>query len=246
MLCDSAWAPSGPVGGGGLVVGDPDTAGAAADLVAARLEALAVRHVFYPQARYLGRRVDGSRAADGAGTPGQVRAELARAAAGAVLHAACHGVVAPGTGDEPTSYLMLAAGEAAGLRFTAEDLVATIGADSTPALGLAVLAACSSGVPGRGYDEAFSTATAFLAAGTGSVVSALWSIPDSATSVLMFMFHHFLRELPPAQALRAAQLWMLRPDRELPARMPTALRDRLAVTDPRAAGSWAGFVHAGR
>src|SRR5262249_23519874 len=145
MLCDSAWAPSGPAIGSGLVVGDPDTAGAAADLAAARLEALAIQDVFYPQARYLGRRADRSCAARGAGTAGQVRARLARVAAGAVLHAACHGVVAPGVGDEPTSYLMLAAGEAAGLRFTAEDLVATIGAGSGPALGLAVLAACSSG-----------------------------------------------------------------------------------------------------
>ena len=66
------------------------------------------------------------------------------------------------------------------------------------ALALVVLAACESGVPGRGYDEAFSIATVFLTCGARSVVSSMWSVPDSATSVLMFMFHHYLRTDAPA------------------------------------------------
>ena len=108
--------------------------------------------------------------------------------AGAVLHAACHGTVRPGTGAKPTSFLELADAELA-----AEDLVRMLAVRTTRGPALAVLAACSSGVPGRGYDEAFSIATAFLAAGTRSVVSSLWKVPDAATSVLMFVFHDKLR-----------------------------------------------------
>jgi CHAT domain-containing protein len=71
-------------------------------------------------------------------------------------------------------------------------------------------------------------------------------VPDSATSVLMYLFHHFVRERAPMEALRAAQLWMLCPDQRSPVELPDALRaelDRGDTTDPVA---WAGFAHAGR
>ncbi len=81
-----------------------------------------------------------------------------------------------------------------------------------------------------------------------SVLSTLWPIPDAATSVLMFMFHHFLRveRRPVWDALHRAQLWMIDPRRELPERMPRELRDELARTDPAEVAAWAGFVHWGR
>ncbi|GAA4244848.1 CHAT domain-containing protein [Dactylosporangium darangshiense] len=210
MLCRTApAATTGPV----LIVGDPDTGGAATDLAGARREALALREL-YPGARYVGRLADGTPSPDGAGTPDEVLGW-----SGGVLHLACHGTVRERTGAGDSSFLLLAGGE----RLAAERLIAARG---TARPGLVVLAACSSGVSGRGPDEAFSLSTAFLAGGSGAVVAAQWSVPDEATSTLMLLFHRYQRRrgLRPVDALRAAQ------------------RD-LAGTDP---GAWAGFVHFGR
>jgi len=242
MLCDSAWADAVPLTRSGLVIGDPDTGHRAADLRGARAEAIALRQEFYPQARYLGRDAKGRRDPGGAGTRADVQGWLAEDAnfAGPLLHAACHAVMR--TGADDTSYLMLAGGDT----LSAEELIRGLTAQRGRPLALAVLAACSSGVPGRGYDEAFSLATAFLTGGARSVVSALWKVPDSATSALMFLFHHFLRASPPREALREAQLWMLDPNREPPATMPAQLRNRLAGTDPADIAAWAGFTHTGR
>ena len=239
MFCDLAWASDVALTTDGLVVADPDTGGVAADLPSARREALAVRDGFYPQASLLGRTVDRRPAADGAGTVEQVRDWLATGS-GTVLHVACHGEVCPGDGDDPTSYLVLAGGR----RLAAEDLVAALTSRRARDLAVAVLALCHSGSTGRGADEAYSLATAFLAAGTRSVVSAMWAIPESPTSILMYLFHHFLRELPPADALRAAQLSMLQPGSELLRTVPEALRDMIG--DPADLTAWAGFVHFGR
>jgi len=244
MLCDSAWAPDVALTPAGLVVGDPDTHRGAPDLPAARVEAIAIRDAFYQQARYLGRTADGRPAADGPGSRADVERWLADdgADAGTVLHAACHGIVQAGTGATDTSYLLLADGE----QLAAEDLIRTLTTRRSRGLALAVLAACSSGVPGRGYDEAFSLATAFLASGTQSVISAQWRIPDSATSVLMFMFHHYRRQLPTMDAVRSAQLWMIDPGRTPPDTMPEELRRQLFAGDPADIAAWAGFLHTGR
>ncbi|MFY1633444.1 CHAT domain-containing protein [Solwaraspora sp. WMMB335] len=198
-----------------LIVGDPDSAGAADDLLGARREALAL-HERHPEARYVGRLADGSPSPAGAGDPDDVLAF-----SGGVLHLACHGVVRAGLGTDDTSYLLLAGGQ----RLAAERLVAARG---RPRPGLVVLAACSSGVSGRGWDEAFSISTAFLAGGSAAVVAAQWSVPDEATSTLMLSFHRHLDRLggSAADALRAAQIDMIR-----------------AAEHPR---SWAGFVHFGR
>jgi CHAT domain-containing protein len=111
-----------------------------------------------------------------------------------------------------------------------------------------VLAACHTGQAISGYDEAYSLGTAFLAAGVRSVLSTQWSVPDGETSVLMYMFHHFLaaRQRPVWAALRDAQLWMLDPRRAVPDSMPAGLRDQLHRADPAAVASWAGFLHWGR
>jgi CHAT domain-containing protein len=113
---------------------------------------------------------------------------------------------------------------------------------------LAVLGACSSGVCGRGDDEAFSLSTTLLANNVATVVGTQWSVPDAATSVLMFMFHHYLRQenLPPAEALRRAQLWMIALDRRPPATMPAQLQALTARSAPAPPAEWAAFIHFGR
>lgn len=200
--------------------------------------------MFLPEARFLGRETDGSDACDGRGLPGELRSWLEDPQGGAMLHLACHATVRAGMGDQPTAFLLLADGQ----RLSAEELIDTLDAAEGRAVSLAVLAACSSAESGRGYDEAFSLATALLTRETRSVISTQWSVSDAGTSVLMFMFHHFLREhgLRPSDALRAAQLWMIHDD-DLPGSAPESVR--ATSTAPRSSSRlevWAAFVHFGR
>ncbi|MCU7728863.1 CHAT domain-containing protein [Actinoplanes sp. KI2] len=244
LLCDLAWRGAPPPAERCLIVADPDTAGAAVELSSARAEAWAIREAFYPAARYVGRVPDGSTGPDGAGTRNDVLSWLTDPGeAGALLHLACHGMVEPGTDTADTSYLLLSGGE----RLSAEEVVSSAARVGRP-IALAVLGACSSGVCGRGDDEAFSLSTTLLANNVAAVVGTQWSVPDAATSVLMFMFHHYLRRegLPPAEALRRAQLWMITPDHQPPATMPAQLRSLTARSDPAAPTEWAAFLHFGR
>lgn len=248
MLCRSAaQAPVAPTPVG-LVVGDPDTGDPADDLPAARIEASAVHQAYYRGGRYLGRRANGSPSASGAGTVEEVRDWLTteRPGAGTMVHLACHGVSGAGTenGEKPASYLVLAGGK----ELAAGQIIDVMGSAPQRAVGLAVLAACRTAHSIYGYDEAYSLGTAFLAGGVRSVLSTLWRVPDVSTSVLMFMFHHYLQveHRPPWAALWRAQLWMTDPDREVPAEMPPRLRQH--ANDPEAAriDAWAAFVHWGQ
>jgi CHAT domain-containing protein len=77
---------------------------------------------------------------------------------------------------------------------------------------LVVLAACDTGneyVPGS--EGGTSLARAFLAAGVPTVVASLRSVDDRATGRLFAVFHrHVLAGVDPADALREAQLSLLR------------------------------------
>ncbi|MFD3560813.1 CHAT domain-containing protein [Streptomyces sp. NPDC058686] len=236
LLCDVAARPAVAHTGAALVVGDP-TGG----LRYAGEEADAVQRAFYPEGLFLGQRAGGI--ADGPGTPQEVMAWLRRSEAddGAVLHLACHASIA--TDARHTAHLALHGGQ-----LSAEELTEAIGGSGRGRLGLVLLAACRSHVSGRGHNEAYSLATAFLVAGARSVVGSLWPVPDDATSVLMYMTHHFLRtgDEPPAKALRRAQLWMLDPGRELPGGFPQQLARRARRIDPDDLSSWAGFTHLGQ
>ncbi|MGW7057504.1 CHAT domain-containing protein [Streptomyces sp. NPDC054904] len=226
LLCEVAVRPQAPHTGTALVVGNPT-----GDLPYAGEEADVVQRLFYPHGQYLGLRT-------GDGAPGQVAAWLReRADEGAVVHLACHGTVEE---NRPrSSYLALKGGE-----LTAEELAGAVHGR----LGLVVLAACRSQVSGRGHNEAYSLSTAFLVAGSRSVIGSLWPVPDDATSILMFLTHHFLRreQEPPARALRRAQLWMLDPARAVPDGLPPFLAARLAGLDPHDLTAWAGFTHLGQ
>ena len=243
LFCETAWRPSTAAGDAGLVVGDPDTHGWARDLPGARTEAAAIRDRFYPRARYIGRAAVGAGPADGPGTPQELRAWLADPDGGPVLHLGCHGVVRLAADAGATAYLLLDSGR----RLSAEELLGMAARPPGRGVALAVLAACNSDRTGRGYDEAFSLATAFLAQGVGSAISAQWSVPDDETSVLMFMLHHYVRAegLGPLDALRAAQLWMLG-DRIPPATMPESLRTLAAAHAEPPVAAWAAFVHTGK
>jgi CHAT domain-containing protein/tetratricopeptide (TPR) repeat protein len=78
---------------------------------------------------------------------------------------------------------------------------------------LAVLSACETGLGDvAGGEGLLGLQRAFQVAGAHSVVASLWSVGDAPTQALMARFYENLwtRGQPPAQALREAQLSMLR------------------------------------
>jgi CHAT domain-containing protein len=79
-----------------------------------------------------------------------------------------------------------------------------------------VLSACETGITEvrDSPDEYIGLPAGFLQAGTAAVISSLWSVNDLSTRLLMEQFYkqlfgqHGNQALPPASALREAQLWL--------------------------------------
>jgi tetratricopeptide (TPR) repeat protein len=241
QLLDVTRRPPLPLTASPVIVSDPTR-----ELSGAPLEARAIFEHCYPAGRYLGCTEPGwDRPSDGPGTPGEVLGQLpaANSSGASMLHLGCHGIV---VGSAPgRSHLVLA--ERAELRVDAI-LRQARGRPVTAAGGLVTLAACDSDLAISEYDEALTPATAFLAAGAVTVVGARWHLLDAATSLLMFMFHHYLtgHAQPPRDALRLAQLWMLDRGREVPPQMPAELARHITHRVCADLTVWAGFVHQGR
>jgi CHAT domain-containing protein/Flp pilus assembly protein TadD len=92
--------------------------------------------------------------------------------------------------------------------------VATLDLDKVE---LAVLSACETGLgESAGGEGLLGLQRAFQVAGARSVVASLWSVDDKATRVLMERFYDNLwaKKLSRLEALREAQLWMLREGRK--------------------------------
>jgi tetratricopeptide (TPR) repeat protein/CHAT domain-containing protein len=80
-------------------------------------------------------------------------------------------------------------------------------------LDLAVLSACDTGLGEAAAGEGvFGLQRAFHLGGCRNVVASLWKVDDEATAALMALFYHHLwgKGEPPLQALRHAQLALLR------------------------------------
>ena len=151
------------------------------------------------------------------------------------LHLATHGFFSP-----PTSRSVLASGDAAfgagGIGGFHPGLLSGLvlaGANAPPKAGgddgiltalevsaldlsrveLAVLSACETGLgKAAGGEGVLGLQRAFQAAGAKSVVTSLWQVPDVPTQKLMERFYDNLwaKKLSRLEALRRAQIWMLR------------------------------------
>ncbi|MGY0060204.1 CHAT domain-containing protein [Streptomyces sp. LZ34] len=226
-----------------VLVADPS-----GDLMWAQDEVGALRAAYYPGARLYGWHED---APDGAeGTPEDVLSHLPGGPTpAALLHLVVHGLA----GLRPTdSALHLAEGAQGSGRLTVTrilDVPTVSGGDRSAAGPLIVLSACETDLSSRDHDEALTPTTALLARGATDVVGSRWKVSDSASAALMVVFHHHLTVtgLAPPDALRAAQLWMLDPDRRP---VPGLTDELLAETEGNVRGlarvvSWAGFIHQG-
>jgi CHAT domain-containing protein/tetratricopeptide (TPR) repeat protein len=132
-----------------------------------------------------------------AATEADVLAALDRAD---VFHLSCHGRADPA--NPLDSALIVAGGERLTIgEVTSRRIHARLG----------VLSACETAIPGDELpDEVVNLPTGFFASGVGASIGSLWSVPGLATALLMLRFYEGWRVdgLPPAKALRAAQMWV--------------------------------------
>jgi len=122
-----------------------------------------------------------------------------------VLHLASHGrLVSRQPGQ---SHIVLAGGGGEDGRLTVEEIY---GLDLRN-IRLVTLSACQTalGVDARG-EEMISLTDSFHLAGAEAVVATLWEVEDAATGAVMERFYENLRDRPVAEALRFAQLELMR------------------------------------
>lgn len=111
--------------------------------------------------------------------------------------------------------------------------------------GLVITNACLTDGTADALDESLTLATAFLAAGATAVIGTRWPVDDDTTAILSLRLHHHLHAgRSPAEALRRAQLDLLRPSEEMRATLDPHLAAVGSARLSHPAG-WAGQVHHG-
>ncbi|MEV6425293.1 CHAT domain-containing protein [Streptomyces sp. NPDC051662] len=221
------------------------------DLLWPVLEAEGIRDAHYPRARILGAETE--TAEEHARLPERVLACLpGRGETGAsLLHLGCHA----DTREVPLDSALLFGGTRESERAARTELKLPISrvleraAGRRPGSpgGLVVLNACLSDLSERDHDEALTLATAFLTAGATGVVGSRWNVPDRPSGLLMTVFHHHLSQgVTPARALRAAQLWMLDPERAPVPGMSRLMAGQVNDPEHLHIHAWAAYTHQGR
>ncbi|RSM84751.1 CHAT domain-containing protein [Kibdelosporangium aridum] len=210
----------------------------------AQKEIIEIHRRCYPDGKLFGTSNVGRRRV----TPAKVRDVLPGGQNPAsLLHLGIHGRL---TSVPMDSYLALSADEnnMAGRLGVREMLGAARQRKSDAPGGLVVLAACTTDRTKQLPDEVLTLASTFLTAGAAGAVGARWEVDDLATMFFMIMFHHYLTAgyADPATALRAAQVWMLNPNRVLPPDVDPTLAQELSSIDPAQVENWAAFTYQGR
>ncbi len=115
---------------------------------------------------------------------------------------------------------------------------------------LAVLSACETGLGSTvgktaGGEGLLGLQRAFQVAGAKSVMAGLWRVPDRETMLLMQRFYQnvWTKKLPKAQALREAQIWMLK-EAKPPRGLDTG-EEETPASKKLLPKYWAGFVLSG-
>ncbi|MGW3203808.1 CHAT domain-containing protein [Streptomyces sp. NPDC001135] len=215
------------------------------DLTYAELEVLELRNAFYPGARLYGGFVSLPEGSVPDGTPDQLLALLAQDHS--MVHLATHGMA----GVRPTESALHLAPASPDEEFGPLTVTRLLdrpqpAGPAAPDGPLIVLSACETDLSTRDHDEALTLTTAFVSGGARDVVGSRWTVRDDASALLMAVFHHHLRAgLSPVDALRAAQLWMLDPDRRDPGRLSDQLRPDIGRPDLGRPAIWAAFIHQG-
>lgn len=228
------------------------------------LEVTALYDACYPRARLLGELYEPPVEPEAPGTPEDVLHALDGAPS--LLHVACHGsagtsptasalqLAQPGTGTRPAAENLTVArllehrdGDHGGDRDRDRDRGRGRGDEAVDG-PLVVLSACETDLSNRDHDEALTLTTAFLSRGARDVVGSRWAVQSSAAALMMAAFHHYLRVdgHSPVDALRAAQRWMLDPDRRKLESLGGRLLHELGKV-PRLdhPAAWAAFTHQG-
>jgi len=109
---------------------------------------------------------------------------------------------------------------------------------------LVILSACESGVSGLTFGSIghYSLPGGFLNSGAAGVIGSLWQAEDDATALLMIRLYRNLitEQMPPARALREAQLWLSRATEE---ELMTIVQDALAQAPGSEQGALAMLSH---
>ncbi|MFD3521809.1 CHAT domain-containing protein [Streptomyces sp. NPDC058653] len=232
-------APRDPISAPAMVA-DPSLS-----LTYAEVEVLELRDAFYPGARLYGDFAGLPPDSVPAGTPEELLALLAQDHS--MVHLATHGMA----GVRPTESALRLAHTDPREEFAPLTVTRLLDRPGPPEQAspdgpLIVLSACQTDLSTRDHDEALTLTTAFVSGGARDVVGSRWNAQDGASTLLMAVFHHHLRAgLNPVDALRAAQLWMLDPERKDPGRLSARLRKDVGRSDLQRPAVWAAFIHQG-
>jgi len=174
-----------------LAIGNPSFAGSKVSLPMSELEAAEIRRL-YPKSAVL---------AKGDATEEKVKT---LSPTHDVLHFATHAEL---NKDDPlSSAVLLAKGGSEDGRLEVREI---FGMDLKA--NLVVLSGCETGLGKLSTgDELVGLTRAFIYAGTPSVVASLWKVDDSSTAQLMASFYKNLKTMSKVEALRHAQLNLIR------------------------------------
>jgi CHAT domain-containing protein len=178
-------------GGKVLTFGNPDLGNPKMALQYARIEAKEIKSLYPQSTVFLEKEATEARAKE-------------LSSQNDIIHFASHAELSEG--DPLASALLLTKSDKEDGRLEVREI---FGMDLKASL--VVLSACETGLGKLSNgDELVGLTRAFIYAGTPSVVASLWNVEDSSTAQLMASFYKNIKTMSKAEALRQAQLQLIR------------------------------------